>query len=187
MTNRQDSKHAKRGFPEPSPELDELARRVIGAAIEVHRELGPGFLESVYEEALAVELRLREIPAEQQARIRVLYKGHDAGEGRVDFLVGGALVVEIKAVESIVAIHRSQVISYLKALRTPLGLLLNFRAATMRQGLERIVWSPWVRSEPEHRAGDVEEGGVTPQRLVVAGRDATEPFESVEEDLDTVA
>ena len=97
MTNRQEAKHAKRLFPEPSRELDELARRVIGAAIEVHRELGPGFLESVYEEALAVELVLREIPAEQQARVRVLYKGHEAGEGRVDFLVGGALVVETTA------------------------------------------------------------------------------------------
>lgn len=187
MTNRQDAKHAKRGFAEPSPELDELARRVIGAAIEVHRELGPGFLESVYEEALAVELRLREIPAEQQARVRVFYKGHEAGEARVDFLVGGALVVELKAVESIVPIHRSQVISYLKALRTPLGLLLNFRAATMRQGIERIVWSPWVRSEPQHRAGDVEEGSVATQGLVIAGCDTAEPLQAVEEDLDTVA
>ena len=76
MTNRQDAKHAKhakRGSPEPPTEVDELARRVIGAAIEVHRELGPGFLESVYEEALAVELRLRQIPAEQQARVQVFY------------------------------------------------------------------------------------------------------------------
>lgn len=187
MTNRQDSKYAKRRFPEPSPELDELARRVIGAAIEVHRELGPGFLESVYEEALAVELALRQVPAEQQARVRVLYKGHEAGEARVDFLVAGALVVELKAVETIVPIHRSQVISYLKALRTPLGLLLNFRAATMRQGTERIVWSPWVRSEPHQSAGDVEEGGVTPHRLVVASRDPAEALEPVKEDLDTVA
>jgi GxxExxY protein len=165
MTNRQDSKHAKREFPEPSAQLDELARRVIGAAIEVHRELGPGFLESVYEEALAVEMQLRQIPAEQQARVRVLYKGHEAGEARVDFLVAGALVVELKAVEAVVPIHRTQVISYLKALRTPLGLLLNFRASTMRQGIERIVWSPWLRSEPQHRASDVEEGGVAAQVL----------------------
>jgi len=187
MTNRQDSKHAKRGFPEPSPELDELARRVIGAAIEVHRELGPGFLESVYEEALGVELRLRQIPAEQQARVRVLYKGHEAGEARLDFLIGGALVVELKAVEAVVPIHRSQVISYLKALRTPLGLLLNFRAPTMRQGIERIVWSPWLRSEPQHHTSDVEEGSIASQRLVVAGGDSAEPLQPVEEDLDTVA
>ena len=187
MTNRQDSKHAKRGFPEPPPEVDELARRVIGAAIEVHRELGPGFLESVYEEALAVELQLRQIPAEQQARVQVLYKGHDAGEARVDFLVGGALVVELKAVEAIVPIHRSQVISYLKALRAPLGLLLNFRGATMRQGIERIVWTPWVRSEPQQSAGDVDEGSEASQRLVVAGGDAAESLQLVEEDLDTVA
>lgn len=187
MTNRQDAKHAKKGFPEPPVEFDELARRVIGAAIEVHRELGPGFLESVYEEALAVEMRLRQIPAEQQARVQVLYKGYEAGEARVDFLVGGLLVVELKAVETVVPIHRSQVISYLKALRTPLGLLLNFRAATMRQGIERIVWSPWVRSEPQHGAGDVEEGSIASQRLVVAGGNAAEPLQPVEEDLDTVA
>ena len=187
MTNRQDAKHAKRGSPEPPTEVDELARRVIGAAIEVHRELGPGFVESVYEEALAVELRLRQIPAEQQARVQVFYKGHEAGEARLDFLVGGVLVVELKAVEAVVPIHRTQLISYLKALRAPLGLILNFSGATMRQGIERIVWSPWVRSEPQQSAGDVEEGSVASERLVVASRDAAEPLEPVEEDLDTVA
>jgi len=105
----------------------------------------------------------------------------------VDLLVGRALVVELKAVETIVPIHRSQVISYLKALRTPLGLLLNFRAATMRQGIERIVWTPWPRSEPQQSAGDVKEGGIAPQRLVVASRDPAESLEPVKEDLDTVA
>jgi hypothetical protein len=95
--------------------------------------------------------------------------------------------VELNAVEAVVPIHRSQVISYLKALRTPLGLLLNFRAATMRQGIERIVWSPWVRSEPQNRTGDVKEGSVATQRLVIAGGDTAEPLQAVEEDLDTVA
>ena len=104
--NRQDAKVAKEegeggegSRAEPGRELDELAHRVIGAAIEVHRHLGPGFLESVYEDALAVEFRLREIPHERQKVIAVQYKRLPVGEGRLDFLVGGALVVELKSVE----------------------------------------------------------------------------------------
>ena len=102
MNDRQDAKGAK-GFvvEEPGAHVDELARRVIGAAIEVHRHLGPGFLEAVYEEAMGVELALRQIPFERQAPVRVLYKGRPAGQGFVDLLVGDSLVVEIKAATSV--------------------------------------------------------------------------------------
>ncbi len=118
---------------------EEIAHEVIGAAIEVHRALGPGYLESVYEQALALEMELRGVPFERQACFSVDYKGHFVGEGRVDFLVAGCLVLELKAVESVSSIHRAQIIGYLKALRLHLGLLLNFKAETLRDGLHRIV------------------------------------------------
>lgn len=115
------------------------AHGVIGAAIEVHRTLGPGFLESVYEEALAVEFALRGIEFRRQHAFALDYKGHPVGEGRLDFLVADRLVVELKAVDQIAGIHRAQLLSYLKALRLPLGLLLNLKAETLRDGIVRIV------------------------------------------------
>jgi GxxExxY protein len=126
---------------EPSKEVDELANAVIGAAIEVHKHLGPGYLENVYEEALAVELGLRGISYQRQYPVSVAYKGTAIGEGRLDFLVGNQLIVELKAVESILPIHKSQLISYLKAMSLPLGLLLNFNVRMMRDGIQRIVFS----------------------------------------------
>jgi len=147
LRNRQDAKDAKeaRVLPEvvqePDPALDNLAHAVIGAAIEVHRELGPGFLEGVYEEALAVELGLRKIPFVRQPLIEVRYKGTRVGEGRLDFLVGQRLVVELKAADAIHPIHRAQVLAYLRAVDTPLGLLLNFKSELLKHGIERIVLS----------------------------------------------
>ncbi len=126
---------------EPDKRLDELARAVIDAAIEVHRELGPGFVESVYEEALAVELRLRDVEFERQKPIAVFYKGHPVGEGRVDLLVGGALIVELKAVEKLLPVHKAQVISYLKASRSALALLINFNERLLKDGIQRVVLS----------------------------------------------
>lgn len=127
---------------EPSAELDRLAHAVIGAAIEVHRVLGPGFLESVYEEALCVELKLSGIPYERQAVVAVDYKGHAVGESRLDLLIGGALIVELKAVDALAPIHSAQLISYLKATGRPLGLLINFNVPTLKEGIRRIVLSP---------------------------------------------
>jgi GxxExxY protein len=126
---------------EPDAELDELAHALIGAAIEVHRELGPGFLESVYEEALVVELGLRGIPFVRQAPVEVYYKGVRVGEGRLDLLVGKRLVVEVKAVDRLHPVHSAQVIAYLKTLGTPLGLLMNFKEAVLKDGIKRIVYS----------------------------------------------
>jgi len=94
---------------EPGEEVDGLARAVIGSAIEVHRVLGPGYLESVYEEALATEFEISRIAFERQRSFALSYKGKCIGDGRMDFLVGNCLVVEIKAVERVLPIHRAQV------------------------------------------------------------------------------
>ena len=126
---------------EPNSRLDRLARTVIGAAIEVHRHLGPGYLESVYEEALAIEFSLRRLFFERQKPFGVDYKGRTIGEGRLDFLVDGALLIELKAVESLAPIHKAQVISYLKARELQLGLLINFNVPVLRTGIQRIVLS----------------------------------------------
>lgn len=133
---------------EPEENIDRLAHAVIGAAIEVHRVLGPGYLESVYEEALGIELGDRGIPFERQLAFAVNYKGRPVGTGRVDLLVGGTLVVELKAADALHPIHRAQVLSYLRATNLPLGLLMNFKAPTLRDGLERIVFSPRPSSPP---------------------------------------
>ena len=124
---------------EPNIELDNTARKVIGAAIEVHRHLGPGFFESVYEDALAFELALHGIPFKRQAIVSVSYKGNVVGSGRADLLVSHGLVVELKAVDSLLPVHQAQLLSYLKALGAPLGLLINFYVRLLRDGIKRIV------------------------------------------------
>jgi GxxExxY protein len=141
--NRQDAEVAKHlGRVEPSTELDELAYAVIGAAIEVHRLLGPGFLESVYEEALCVELTLRGIRFARQLPIGVQYKGQKVGEARLDLVVDDSLVVELKAVDGIAPIHVAQILSYLKATRLRLGLLISFNVTTLRRGVKRVIYTP---------------------------------------------
>ena len=126
---------------EPSPEVDALARAVIGAAIEVHRVLGPGFMEGIYEEALCTELELRGIPFVRQPLVIVEYKSREAGESRPDLLVGGTLVVELKAVDQLAPIHVAQLMSYLKAARCELGLLINFNVTLLKSGVKRVVHS----------------------------------------------
>jgi len=126
---------------EPLPRDDQLAATVVDAAIEVHRHLGPGFAESVYENALVCELTGREVPHVRQVAICVEYKSHRVGEGRMDLLVDGRLVVEIKALPSLLPIHTSQIISYLKATNLSLGLLLNFGGRRMKEGVRRVVFS----------------------------------------------
>ena len=138
-TNRQGAKDAKR--EEPSEELDRLAYAVIGAVIEVHRVLGPGFLESVYEEALRMELWMQGIPFKSQQVVAVEYKGHMVGEGRLDLLVGDGLIVELKAIETLAPIHSAQLLSYLKMTGYSLGLLINFNVPTLKEGIKRIVLS----------------------------------------------
>jgi GxxExxY protein len=139
--NRQDAKIAKSAKREPDHLTDGLAQKVIGAAIEVHRHLGPGYLEGVYDEGLAIEFDLQGIPYERQKTIAVDYKGRDIGQGRLGFVVGGTLVVELKAVDSLLPIHTAQVISYLKASGCVLGLVINFNVPVLRKGIRRVVLS----------------------------------------------
>lgn len=117
-----------------------LSKLIIGAAIEVHRQLGPGLLESAYEECLAYELSLRQIPFERQKPVPVVYKGIQLDCGfRLDFLVGGMVVVELKAVDQLAPIHDAQVITYLKLTGCKLGLLLNFNELRLREGIKRLA------------------------------------------------
>jgi GxxExxY protein len=116
-----------------------LSGLVIGAALAVHRELGPGYLESIYEEALCHELTLRDIPFMRQVPIRVTYKGRAIGEARLDLLIDSELIVELKAVDALLPLHQAQVISYLRATGHRLGLLINFNVPALRMGIKRIV------------------------------------------------
>lgn len=127
-------------------EVERLATSVIGAALEVHSILGPGYLESVYEEALARELSQRRIAFVRQKSVAVQYKGAPVGESRLDLLIAEKLVVELKAVESIAAIHTAQVLSYLKLTGLNLGLLINFNVVSLRHGIKRIIYNPGYKS-----------------------------------------
>lgn len=120
--------------------FNDLSGKVIGAAIEVHRNLGPGLLESVYQEALAAELALQGISVERESIVPVRYKGIVLKQGlRLDLLVQNALIVEVKAVEALLPIHTAQLLTYLRLVGKPLGLILNFNVETMRQGVKRVV------------------------------------------------
>jgi GxxExxY protein len=130
---------------EPPREVDVNANAIIGAALEVHRILGPGFLEAVYTEAMAVELAFRGIRFEQQRPVGLRYKGQPVGEGRLDFLIDDGLVLELKAVDKLLPIHHAQVLSYLKSTGCQLGLLINFNERLLRDGIRRVVLSPFDR------------------------------------------
>jgi GxxExxY protein len=118
----------------------ELTHSIIGAAIEVHRVLGPGLLESAYEECLAQELTLRSIPFERQKPVPVVYKGLKLECGyRVDLLVDGRVVVELKAVEALAPIHDAILLTYLRLSGCKIGLLINFHAAVLKDGIRRRV------------------------------------------------
>lgn len=118
-----------------------MVKQVVDAAFEVHRTLGPGYQEKVYEEALAVELTLRKLLFVRQVVIPVVYKGQSVGEGRVDMLVDGRLIVELKAVSKLLPLHTAQCISYLKATRNPLALLINFNSALFKYGIRRVIYT----------------------------------------------
>jgi GxxExxY protein len=121
---------------------DEVTQRIIGAAIEVHRTLGPGLLESVYEECLEHEFRLRKLSFDRQRRVPVVYKSHPVGADlRMDFLVEDRVVVELKAIEKLLPIHGAQLLTYLRLTDKPLGLLINFNVSLLREGIRRVIHS----------------------------------------------
>jgi GxxExxY protein len=120
--------------------LDPLSRKVIGCAIEVHRRLGPGLLESSYEECLCYELRQAGLRFERQMSLPVVYKSIRLDCGyRIDLMVEGVLVVELKTVDAILPVHRAQLLTYLKLTGFHTGLLLNFHVAVLRDGIRRMV------------------------------------------------
>ena len=124
----------------PIPEEDEeLARQVIGAAIEVHRLLGPGFLESIYRRALCHELSLRGIPFESEKELLVPFKDIQIPGQRYDILVAGRILVELKTVDAFAPIHQAQLLSYLKATGLRLGFLINFKVLVLKDGIKRLV------------------------------------------------
>ena len=118
---------------------EQLIQKVIGAAIEVHRHLGPGFLKSIYERALCHELQLQGIPFEKQVEILAPYKGISIPGHRLDLVVDKFLVLELKAVEEIVPIHEAQLLSYLKSTGLKVGLIINFKVKQLKSGIRRIV------------------------------------------------
>lgn len=137
--NRQVRHERQEMMNEPDSRLDALANQVIGAALEVHRTLGAGFLESVYEQALTIELTERGIPFERQKPVELKYKGKVVGDARLDLFVDQQLIVELKAVEAIHPIHQAQVINYLKATGHQLALLINFNVVQLKSDIKRIV------------------------------------------------
>jgi GxxExxY protein len=119
---------------------DRLSRDVIGAAIEVHRLKGPGLIESIYEKCLMRELSLRGLGAVNQRLVRIEYKGLVFEEPlRFDVLVEGCLVLELKSVQEILPIHQAQLLSYLKLLDMPIGLLINFHELKLVDGIHRMI------------------------------------------------
>ena len=115
-----------------------LTREIIGAAMEVHGNLGSGFLESVYEEALAVELQLRNVPYERQKNVDVFYKDRKVKQFVCDFLVGDSVLVELKAIRQLTAVEEAQVLNYLRATKIKVGLIINFGEASLKY--KRLVF-----------------------------------------------
>ena len=129
---------------------NELSQRVIGAAIEVHRLKGPGLIESIYERCLLRELDLQSIPATSQKILRVEYKGLVFDEPlRFDLLVDDCLLVELKAVEVLHPVSKAQLLSYMKLLNVPLGLLINFHELVLKNGISRMILRGADRTEDE--------------------------------------
>lgn len=119
---------------------DKFSNEIIGAAIEVHRHLGPGLLESAYEECLCRELSIRDLTFERQKPLAVFYKGIKLDCGyKLDVVVGGLVILELKAVDRIEPIHEAQLLTYLKLTNLKLGILINFNVPILKDGIKRIV------------------------------------------------
>ncbi|HET9916402.1 MAG TPA: GxxExxY protein [Candidatus Binatia bacterium] len=123
-------------------DFDLLSNKVIGCAIEVHRELGPGLLESAYEQCLAAELSRSGIPFQVQVDLPVIYKGTRLDCGyRIDLLVDNQLIVELKSVEQLLKIHEAQILTYMRLTKVHIGLLINFNVALLKKGIKRFLLS----------------------------------------------
>lgn len=124
---------------ETDVKYDVLTKKIIGAAIEVHRHLGPGLLESVYEVCFAYELQLKKLKIERQVLLPVMYKGINLNcDYRIDLIVENEVVIEIKSVKELIPLHEAQLLSYLRLMGTSTGLLINFNVSLLKDGIKRI-------------------------------------------------
>ena len=120
-------------------ELNEITEKIIGCCIEVHKQLGPGLLESIYESALCIELNRKSMEFERQRLLPVNYKGERIGEFRIDLLVEGSVVVELKSVERFDPVFEAQILSYMKLGQYKIGLLINFNSKLLKDGIKRFI------------------------------------------------
>jgi GxxExxY protein len=120
-------------------EINQITEQIIGGAIEVHKALGPGLLEVLYEKALCEEFRQRGLEFEPQKDLAVTYKGRELGTQRLDLLVAGKIVVELKSVERLQSVHTAQVLGYMRLGSFPIGLLINFNSNLLKDGIKRFA------------------------------------------------
>ena len=120
-------------------EHDPFTEELIGCAMEVHRQLGPGLMESTYEAALCLELAEHKIPFERQLHVPVYYKGHLIGEYRPDLVADDRVLLEIKSVERLIGVHQAQALAYMRLLKVPTGLILNFYGEVLKTGIKRLA------------------------------------------------
>jgi GxxExxY protein len=119
--------------------LNKITERIIGCAIEVHKYLGPGLLESIYENALCYELNENNITYEKQVEIPIIYKGFSLGDYRIDLLIENEIILELKAVDRIEPVFEAQLLTYLKVTKKTLGLLINFNVPVLKNGIKRMI------------------------------------------------
>ncbi len=132
---------------------NDITEQVIGAAIEVHKAIGPGLLESIYQRCIEIELKLRSIPFDGQRPINLHYKGHNIGSDLfADIVVAKKVVVELKAVDSLLPVHEAQLLSYLRLTGIRVGLLINFNVPVLKQGIRRMV-NNYNDSAPQRLCG----------------------------------
>ena len=121
-------------------DIDSLTYRIIGCAMEVYKQLGPGLLESIYEQALRHELQLNDIPVESQVEVNVNYKGRNITDNlRLDLLVDKRVIVELKSVEELKPVHHKQLLTYLRLMDKKIGLLINFNTDNLMDGIKRVI------------------------------------------------
>ena len=125
-------------------ELNQLSSQIIKAAIKIHKELGPGLLESVYQSCIVIEFRYMGINVQSEVPLPIFYRGEKVHEEgfRLDLLVEDTIIVELKSVEKIQAVHKKQLLTYLRLANKPLGLLINFNETLLKDGITRIINAP---------------------------------------------
>ena len=143
--------------------INKLTSRIIGAAMEVHTELGPGLYESVYHSCLMVELRRAGMAYETEVPVPVVYKGElVTTEGyKIDLMVDGVVVVELKSVAVIKPVHKKQLLTYLRLMKKPVGLLINFNVAHLKDGIHRVIDFEWLERQRQRQSNSAE-GGESP-------------------------